>query len=85
MYEPVATTKSGGPAGSRFEPAEGGGASFGTHASAQHDGVVTPLAQATIEMLEVAGPLGQDEAMPTATERVDDVADDLLVAVVVGR
>jgi hypothetical protein len=66
------------------EPAQGGGAGFGAHASAKYHGIVTSFAQELGEVFEVSCPLGEDQAVSAAFEGVHHVAEDLLVAALVG-
>jgi hypothetical protein len=70
--------------GLRVEPAQGGDAGFGAHGPAKYYRVVTSFVQEFGEVFEVSCPLGEDQTVSTAFERIHHVAEDLLVAALVG-
>src|ERR1019366_2330969 len=71
-------------AGLRLETGEGGGPGFGAHSAAQHNRVVALVSQSVGEPLEVGGPLGQHQAVPSPGQRLANVGGDLVSAAVVG-
>jgi hypothetical protein len=66
------------------EAGERGSTVFGPHAALEQDRVVAQCPQCAGGRLQVAGPAGEDEAIPVLVDGCQDVGDDLLVALVAG-
>ena len=64
----------------RDEPLVGGRALLRAHAALEDDWIQPPLGECLSEVVDVAGALGENEAVPTATEGIDYVGEDLFVA-----
>src|SRR6266516_5273292 len=60
-----------------LQAGEGGCACFGAHATPQDHRVMAAIAQSAGELVEVAGPLGQHQAMPATGERLSDISRHL--------
>ena len=73
------------PARLRDEPGERGSTVFGAHAALEDDRVVAQRAQCAGDRLQMAGPVGEDKAVPALAYGVCDVGDNLLVALAVVR
>jgi hypothetical protein len=52
-------------------------AALGAHPAAEYDRVVPGLAQQAGELFQVAGPVGEDQAVAVLAECGEDVRDDL--------
>jgi hypothetical protein len=66
-----------------FQLGEGGGSLLCPHAAAQRDGIVAACGELHGQPFEVAGPLREHKAVPSALAGVDDVLDDVLKPLVV--
>ena len=77
---PVATTSSGGSFLGRDEPFVGCCALLRAHAAFEDDWFEPSLGERGGEVVDVARSLGEDKAVPTATDGIDHVVEDLLVA-----
>jgi hypothetical protein len=59
-------------------------AALGAHPAAKKNRVVPGLAQQAGELFQMAGPVGEDQAVAVLAERGEDVRDDLPGALLVG-
>jgi hypothetical protein len=88
--EPFPGVRAGGygeqrrPVGLPGEPGDGCGPGLRARAAAQDHGIVPELAEGVGYFLQVAGPVGEDEAVPALGEGCRDVGDDLAGALVAG-
>jgi len=71
-------------AGLPREPGDGCGPGLRAHAAAQDHGIMPELTKDTGYFLQVAGPVGEDEAVPALGEGRRYVGDDLARALVAG-
>jgi hypothetical protein len=71
-------------AGLRLEAGKGRRAGPGAHPAAQHDRVVRSVPEGCGEPVEVAGPLGEYQAVPSPGQCLGDVIGDLGGSAVVG-
>ena len=72
------------PVGLPREPGDGCGPGLRARAAAQDHGIVPELAEGAGHFLQVAGPVGEDEAVPVLGGGCRDVGDDLAGALVAG-
>src|SRR5690242_19211677 len=81
--EAFASVRAGGhgqerwPAGLRLQAGQRRCAAFGTHPAAENNRVVPGLAQQVGEFFQMAGPVGEDQAVTVLAERGEDIPDDL--------
>lgn len=83
-YGPVATTSSGGPPGCGCSRASASALALGAHAAAQDDGIVARRAKRVRELVQVRGPVSEDQAVPALGQRCQHIGDDLPDPLLIG-
>ncbi len=78
LYERVAAATSGGPSGDGASAARAAFRAFTGIPPRKDNGHNRFAVQRVVQMVQVGGPPGQDEAVPPAAQSVYDVGKDLL-------